>query len=45
MHDIEGLSNSDIAQTLGISLPAVKPRVHRSRLWVHRQLSDYLQPR
>ena len=45
MHDVEGLSNSDIAQTLGISLPAVKSRVHRSRLWVRKQLADYLQPR
>jgi RNA polymerase sigma-70 factor, ECF subfamily len=45
MHDVEGLSNSDIAQTLAISLPAVKSRVHRSRLWVRRQLAEYLQPR
>jgi len=43
MHDVEGLSNPDIAETLGISLPAVKSRVHRSRLWVRKQLSDYLQ--
>ena len=45
MHDVEGLSNPDIAETLGISLPAVKSRVHRSRLWVRKQLADYLQPR
>jgi len=45
MHDVEGLSNSDIAQTLGVSLPAVKSRVHRSRLWVRKQLAEYLQPR
>ncbi len=45
MHDVEGLSNSDIAVTLEISLPAVKSRVHRSRLWVRKQLGDYLQPR
>lgn len=45
MHDVEGLSNSDIAETLGISQPAVKSRVHRSRLWVRKQLVDYLQPR
>ena len=42
MHDIEGLSNPDIAETLGISLPAVKSRVHRSRLFVRKQLADYL---
>ena len=45
MHDVEGLSNSDIAETLGVSLPAVKSRVHRSRLWVRKQLAEYLQPR
>ena len=44
MHDVEGLSNSDIAVTLEISLPAVKSRVHRSRLWVRKQLGDYLRP-
>jgi RNA polymerase sigma-70 factor, ECF subfamily len=42
MHDVEGLSNPDIAATLGISLPAVKSRVHRSRLFVRKQLADYL---
>ena len=34
LHDVEGLSNPDIADTLGISLPAVQSRVHRSRLFV-----------
>ena len=42
MHDVEGLSNPDIAETLGISLPAVKSRVHRSRLFVRKQLADYM---
>jgi RNA polymerase sigma-70 factor (ECF subfamily) len=42
MHDVEGMSNPDIAETLGISLPAVKSRVHRSRLFVRKQLADYL---
>jgi RNA polymerase sigma-70 factor (ECF subfamily) len=42
MHDVEGLSNPDIAETLGISLPAVKSRVHRSRLFVRKRLADYL---
>ena len=43
MHDVEGLSNPDIAETLGISLPAVKSRVHRSRLYVRKRLSDYMK--
>ena len=42
LHDVEGLSNPDIAEALGISLPAVKSRVHRSRLYVRKRLSDYL---
>jgi RNA polymerase sigma-70 factor (ECF subfamily) len=42
LHDVEGLSNPDIAEALGISLPAVKSRVHRSRLFVRKRLSDYL---
>jgi len=43
MHDVEGLSNPDIAETLGISLPAVKSRVHRSRLFVRKRLAEYLR--
>ena len=43
MHDVEGLSNPDIAETLGISLPAVKSRVHRSRLFVRKKLAEYLK--
>jgi len=42
MHDVEGMPNPDIAETLGISLPAVKSRVHRSRLFVRKKLSSYL---
>lgn len=43
LHDVEGLSNPDIAETLGISLPAVKSRVHRSRLFVRKRLADYME--
>jgi RNA polymerase sigma-70 factor (ECF subfamily) len=42
MHDVEGLSNPEIAESLGISLPAVKSRVHRSRLFLRERLSRYL---
>jgi RNA polymerase sigma-70 factor (ECF subfamily) len=42
LHDIEGLSNPDIAEALGISLPAVKSRVHRSRLFLRQRLADYV---
>jgi RNA polymerase sigma-70 factor (ECF subfamily) len=43
LHDVEGVSNPDIAEALGISLPAVKSRVHRSRLFVRKRLSEYLK--
>ena len=43
LHDVEGLSNPDIAETLGISLPAVKSRVHRSRLFVRKSLAEYMK--
>ena len=42
MHDVEGMPNPDIAETLGISLPAVKSRVHRSRLFVRKKLASFL---
>jgi RNA polymerase sigma-70 factor (ECF subfamily) len=42
MHDVEGLSNPEIAESLQISLPAVKSRVHRSRLFLRQRLAGYL---
>jgi len=42
MHDMEGMSNPEIAETLGISLPAVKSRVHRSRLFLRQRLAEYM---
>jgi RNA polymerase sigma-70 factor (ECF subfamily) len=43
MHDVEGLSNPEIAEALSISLPAVKSRVHRARLFLRQRLARYLQ--
>ena len=42
MHDLEGMSNPEIAETLHISLPAVKSRVHRSRLLLRQRLAQYM---
>ena len=42
LRDVEGLSNPEIAETLNISLPAVKSRVHRSRLFLRERLTKYL---
>ncbi len=41
LHDAEGVSNPDIAAALGLSLPAVTSRVHRSRLLVRQRLAEY----
>jgi len=42
LHDMEGLSNPEIAEMRGISLPAVKSRVHRSRLFLRQRLQEYV---
>ena len=40
--DVEGLPNAEIGQLLGLSLPAVKSRLHRARLMVRDALAPYL---
>ncbi|MBI4241595.1 MAG: RNA polymerase sigma factor [Candidatus Rokubacteria bacterium] len=42
LHDLEGMSNPEIARMLGIGLPAVKSRVHRSRLVLRQRLGRYM---
>jgi RNA polymerase sigma-70 factor (ECF subfamily) len=39
LRDIDGLSNAEVAESLGISVPAVKSRLHRSRLFLRDRLS------
>jgi RNA polymerase sigma-70 factor, ECF subfamily len=41
LSDIEGLSNEETAEILGLSVPAVKSRLHRARLFLRDKLSDY----
>jgi RNA polymerase sigma-70 factor, ECF subfamily len=40
LRDVEGLSHPQIAEALSLSLPAVKSRVHRARLFLRKQLGD-----
>jgi RNA polymerase sigma-70 factor (ECF subfamily) len=40
LRDVEGLSHPQIAEALSLSLPTVKSRVHRARLFVRKQLGD-----
>jgi RNA polymerase sigma-70 factor (ECF subfamily) len=41
LRDVEGLTNEEVAKVLGISLPAVKSRIRRARLFLRDKLSDY----
>ncbi len=43
LSDIEGLSNEETAEILHLSVPAVKSRLHRARLYLREQLSQYLR--
>jgi len=41
MKDVEGMTSREIAKVLNLSLPAVKSRVLRARLFLRDKLSDY----
>ena len=41
LRDIEGLSNEEVSNILEISVPAVKSRLHRARLFLRDKVSDY----
>jgi RNA polymerase sigma-70 factor (ECF subfamily) len=41
LKDVDGLSNEDIANALGLSVPAVKSRLHRARLALREKLGDF----
>jgi RNA polymerase sigma-70 factor, ECF subfamily len=42
LRDVEGRSNEEIAEALGLSVPVVKTRVHRARLLLRKRLGDCL---
>lgn len=41
LRDVEGLSNEEVAETLGLTVPTVKSRLHRSRLHVRDKVDEY----
>jgi RNA polymerase sigma-70 factor (ECF subfamily) len=41
LRDMEGLSNEEIAKVLKVSVPAVKSRIHRARVFLRNELSKY----
>ena len=45
LRDIEGLSNEEVAQVVGESVPAVKSRLHRARMALREELTRHLGPR
>jgi len=45
LRDVEGMTNKETADVLDISVPAVKSRLHRTRLYLRDKLSDYFYER
>jgi RNA polymerase sigma-70 factor (ECF subfamily) len=43
LSDVEGLSNEETAQVLDLTIPAVKSRLHRTRLYLRERLGRYLR--
>ena len=43
LRDVEGFSNAEAGEALGISVAAVKSRLHRARLTLRGMLSDYFE--
>jgi len=43
LHDLEERPNAEIAELLDLSLPAVKSRVHRARLFLRGKLAEYFE--
>lgn len=43
LRDVEGHSSEEVAHSLGLTVPTVKSRLHRARLFVREQLERYFQ--
>lgn len=41
LRDVDGLSNQEVAEILGVTIPAIKSRLHRSRLMLRKRLQRY----
>ena len=45
LRDVEGLSNEDVAEVVGDTVPAVKSRIHRARMVLREELTRRLGQR
>jgi len=43
LRDIDGLSNKEVGEILSLSIPAVKSRLHRSRLMLRKKLKRFYE--
>jgi RNA polymerase sigma-70 factor (ECF subfamily) len=41
LRDVDGLSNEEVAKVLGVSVPAIKSRLHRARLMLRKRLNRF----
>ena len=41
MRDVEGLSTEEVGKSLKLSVPAIKSRLHRARLFLRNELNQY----
>jgi RNA polymerase sigma-70 factor, ECF subfamily len=44
LRDVEGLATAEVAETLGLTIPNVKSRLHRARLFLRQRLATHLAP-
>jgi len=42
LHDVEGLSNVEVAEALGITVANAKSRTHRARLFLRKRLGSFM---
>lgn len=43
LRDVEGLSTEKVSEILDLTVPAVKSRLHRARLFLRKKLSSYFE--
>ena len=41
LRDVEGLSTENVSEILELTIPAVKSRLHRARLFLRKKLASY----